>query len=137
MLRDTQVLGKNKLLCLNCILLSMKGTAFISIFFLASIAPLICNRIIQQYAYDYQNSMSVSVCFSDQMIHYLTDTVQYITSLPTYVLLCTAIVLILLHYWPVWDRHRYPPGPIPLPVLGDALIMIKHWDNIGRHLYGE
>ena len=55
MLRDTQVLGKNKLLCLNCILLSMKGTAFISIFFLASNAGLICNRSIQQYAYDYQN----------------------------------------------------------------------------------
>jgi len=65
----------------------------------------------------------------------LSSAIEYVTSLPTSVLVGTGTVLFLLHYWPVWNRHRYPPGPMPLPLIGNSHQLIFHFDNLGQYLY--
>ena len=39
----------------------------------------------------------------------------------TGVLSITAAVFIVLYNWQIWDRHLWPPGPMPLPFLGNIL----------------
>ena len=49
----------------------------------------------------------------------------------------TGASLVLLYNWPGWNRHRYPPGPIPLlPFVGHSLWFIRS-PNIFKELHGK
>ena len=49
----------------------------------------------------------------------------------------TGASLVLVYNWPGWNRHRYPPGPIPLlPFVGHSLWFIRS-PNIFKELYGK
>ena len=41
-----------------------------------------------------------------------------VNELSTSTLIIIALVLLTLYCWPVWTRHHYPPGPWPLPFIG-------------------
>ena len=56
----------------------------------------------------------------------------------TGVLAITAAVFIVLYNWQIWDRHLWPPGPMPLPFLGNILWIARSkelWkDVLGNYL---
>lgn len=58
--------------------------------------------------------------FAADILAGITDSLAEL-GLTTGTLLVAASVLTVLYNWPVWDRHLYPPGPLPLPFLGHTL----------------
>ena len=59
-------------------------------------------------------------------------------SLPTGPIIAAAVLgLITLYNWPIWSRRRYPPGPVPLPFLGNKLLFVKSISPGLRYFYGE
>lgn len=69
---------------------------------------------------------------------YYEDAIRYLSSLSlTTVLLVLLVVLVTLYFWPVWDRHKYPPAPIPWPWIGDLPTALLNYKNQGEYFYGK
>lgn len=79
----------------------------------------------------------------DSVADYLSSITERLAELglTTGTLLVAALVLIVMYNWPVWDRHLYPPGPLPLPFFGHTLWLARQrysWKSIhgkGIHAY--
>ena len=73
--------------------------------------------------------------FSDVITKCLTWVTELSGQLgaTTGVLATTAAVFIVLYNWQIWDRHLWPPGPMPLPFVGNMLLMARSkglWKDI-------
>lgn len=77
----------------------------------------------------------MNVCFSYSVTDAVTSSLADL-GLSTGTLLVAVSVLFLMYNWPVWDRHLYPPGPLPLPFVGFTLWMAKQRDS-DKALYGK
>ena len=56
--------------------------------------------------------------------------------LPSGYLLGATLVAITVYYWPIWKRYKYPPGPMPLPFIGNILTFVKP-GNFMQELAGK
>ena len=84
----------------------------------------------------YRSRRSFCSVFSAEM-EILLLAGDYLSSIPTAVLITAVLGLLTLYYWPIWDRHRYPPGPIPWPLVGNIPLLLKNINNPGRYFYGQ
>ena len=62
---------------------------------------------------------------------------DYINSVPTSALAAVVLGLLTLYYWPIWNRHKYPPGPFPWPFLGNRLLFLKANNGGYKYFYGK
>ena len=67
--------------------------------------------------------MLITFYLLDAIGHLLTTVKELSGELgaTTGALAFTAAVFIVLYNWQIWDRHLWPPGPMPLPFLGNIL----------------
>ena len=92
-----------------------------------SAAPQL-GRLIQHIASIGDTSRHIhlywTLCFVDPYLHFLYNAMslclqqEYMSI--TALLAAIAAVLIGLYLWQISDRHLYPPGPLPLPLVGWA-----------------
>ena len=54
---------------------------------------------------------------------------------PNGYLLTAVLLAVIAFYWPIWKIFRYPRGPMPLPFIGNAMVLIKA-DNFMKDLTG-
>lgn len=72
------------------------------------------------------------------IVDYLTSSLfgEWISGLSAPHVFFTVVTLLVLYNWPVWDRHLLPPGPWPLPFVGNTLWMASAAD-LSKEIYGE
>ena len=71
-------------------------------------------------------------CFTD-VVGVVAVLVSRMFTLPAR----TVLGLITLYYWPIWNRHKYPPGPFPWPFLGNRLLFLKANNGGYKYFYGK
>ena len=67
----------------------------------------------------------------------VVQALECLNGVPTSVLVAVVLGLITLYYWPIWNRHKYPPGPFPWPFLGNSVLFFKKFENGLKYFYGK